>query len=146
MNTIVMNTFTGAVSEYTGFGFDSITPTHAGSANGLFELGGDTDATVPIVAQIQTGKKQWGTALKKYADIVFLSIKGLGVGRVAILGETTSYTYNVALEKDGVSRCKPGRGIRENYLAFGFTKTDGLAFQLDSMEVEIGTSSTRRTQ
>ena len=41
-NTVAMNTLTGAVSEYTGFGFQSITPTHAGSTTGLFTLGGGT--------------------------------------------------------------------------------------------------------
>ena len=57
MNAIAFNTMTGAVSEYTGFGFQSITPTHAGSSTGLFTLGGDTDAGLPIVATVTTGKK-----------------------------------------------------------------------------------------
>jgi hypothetical protein len=45
-----------------------------------------------------------------------------------------------------VSRAKPGRGIRENYLAFGLTKTDGLDFQLDRIEVEVNQSTQRRTK
>jgi hypothetical protein len=146
MNTIVVNTLSGAVTEYTNFGFDSITPTHAGSALGLYALGGNTDVGAPIVSQIRTGKAHWGTALKKYIDVVFFAIKGTGLGRLHILGETAAYNYNFALDKDGESRCQPGRGIRENYLAFGFSNPDGKDFQLDRMDANIGTSGTRRTQ
>jgi hypothetical protein len=146
MNTIVVNTFTAAVTEYTGFLFDSITPTHAGSANGLYELQGDTDAGALIVGQFETGKTKWGSTQKKYVDIVFFGIKGTGQGRCHILGERTSYGYNFPIEPDGESRCKPGRGIRENYLAFGFSNPNGAAFRLDTIDVEIGVSDTRRTQ
>ena len=146
MNTIVMNTMTGAVTEYADFDFDSITPTHAGAATGLYELGGNLDVAAPIVGSVRTGKKKWGSALKKYVDVVFFAIKGTGQGRLTVFGESTSNSYNFTLEKDGVSRSKPGRGIRENYMAFGFTKPDGLDFQLDAIEVEVGTSSNRRTQ
>ena len=45
MNAIVCNTLTGAVSEYTRHTFQSVTPTHAGSASGLYAFGGDTDAS-----------------------------------------------------------------------------------------------------
>ena len=64
MNTIACNTLTGAVSEYTGFGFQSLTPTHAGSANGLFALGGDTDAGLPIVANIRLPREGEGKLAK----------------------------------------------------------------------------------
>lgn len=146
MNTIVMNTLTGAVTEYAGFDFDSITPTHAGSALGLYALGGETDVGQPIVATVQTGKSHWGTTLKKYVDMVFFAIKGTGSARCHILGEKTTYGYNFPVEKDGESRCKPGRGIRENYLAFGMSNLNGADFQLDRIEASIGQSGTRRTQ
>jgi hypothetical protein len=146
MNTIVLNTLNAAVTEYENFDFDSITPTHAGSALGLYALGGNTDVLAPIVAQVQTGKAHWGSAFKKYVDIVFFALKGAGQGRLSILGERTSYAYNFPIEKDSESRCQPGRGIRENYLAFGYSNPDGADFQLDRIEVNIGTSNTRRTQ
>lgn len=53
MNTIVLNTLTGAVSEYD-WPFQSLTPTHAGDVTGLYALGGDTDAGRPIDAHITT--------------------------------------------------------------------------------------------
>lgn len=146
MNTVVMNTLTGAVTEYTGFDFDSITPTHAGSALGLYALGGNTDVGQPIVAEVRTGKAHWGTTLKKLVDLVFFAVKGTGSARCLVFGERTSYGYNFPIEKDGESRCRPGRGIRENYLAFGMTNLNGQDFQLDRIEVSVGQSDTRRTQ
>lgn len=146
MNTIVLNTLNGAVTEYAGFAFDSITPTHAGSTLGLYELGGETDATQPIAAEVRTGKTHQGTALKKYVDVVFIAIKGLGSAKCSVVGEKTSYDYTFPIERDGESRCKPGRGIRENYLAFGVSNLGGADFQLDRIEVVVETSNSRRTQ
>ena len=144
MNTIVMNTMTGAVSEYTGFGFQSITPTHAGSATGLFILGGDADAGLPIVAAVTTGKQLWGGTLKKTAQMVYFSLKGSGTSTMTVTGENASYSYPFPVRDTGQSRCKPGLGIRENYLAFGYSNTDGADFQLDRIEVLVAESKTRR--
>ena len=144
MNAIAFNTLTGAVSEYTGFGFQSITPTHAGSATGLFALGGDTDAGLPIVANVTTGKQLWGGSLKKTAQMVYFSLKGSGTSTMTVVGERQSHSYPFPVRPDGQSRSKPGLGLRENYLAFGYSNTDGAAFQLDRIEVLVAESKTRR--
>ncbi len=144
MNAIAFNTMTGAVSEYTGFGFQSITPTHAGSATGLFILGGDTDAGLPIVANVTTGKQLWGGSLKKTAQMVYFSIKGEGTSTMTVTGENASYSYPFPVRDTGQSRSKPGLGIRENYLAFGYSNTDGADFQLDRIEVLVAESKNRR--
>ena len=144
MNAIAFNTMTGAVSEYTGFGFQSITPTHAGSATGLFTLGGDTDAGLPIVSAVTTGKQLWGGSLKKTAQMVYFSLKGSGTSTMTVAGENASYSYPFPVRPDGQSRSKPGLGIRENYLAFGYSNTDGAAFQLDRIEVLVAQSKNRR--
>lgn len=144
MNAIAFNTMTGAVSEYTGFGFQSITPTHAGSATGLFILGGDTDAGAPIVSVVTSGKQLWGGSLKKTADMVYFSLKGAGTSTMLISGEATDYRYPFPVRATGQSRSKPGLGIRENYLAFGYSNTDGADFQLDRIEVLVTQSKNRR--
>lgn len=144
MNTIVMNTLTGAVSEYTGFGFQSITPTHAGSATGLFVLGGDADVDQPIVAHVVTGKQLWGGSLKKTAQAVYFSLKGSGTSTLTVVGEGASYSYPFPVLPAGQSRSVPGKGLRENYLAFGYSNTDGAAFQLDRIEVLVAQSKNRR--
>ena len=144
MNAIAFNTMTGAVSEYTGFGFQSITPTHAGSATGLFTLGGDTDAGLPIVATVTTGKQLWDGSLKKMLQMVYFSLKGSGTSAMTVHGESTAHSYQFPVRPAGQSRSKPGLGIRENYLAFGYSNTDGADFQLDRIEVLVAESKNRR--
>lgn len=146
MNTIALNTLTGAVSEYNNFDFQSITPTHAGDATGLYALGGDTDATQPIISTVTTGKTLWGASLKKFVEMVYFALKGSGTSRLTVHGESVSYAYPFPVRAAGESRSKPGRGIRENYLAFSYSNADdGNDFRLDRIEVAVGQSDSRRT-
>lgn len=143
MTSIVVNTLTGAVSEYD-WAFQSITPTHAGDATGLFLLGGDTDNENLIISRIQTGKLNWGGSLKKYLSKLFFGLKGSGAFRTHVSGENDDYTYRFVAANKGVSRAQPGRGIRESYLSFGFSNYLGQDFELDNIEVIEATSTSRR--
>lgn len=146
MNTIVLNTLTGAVSEYTGWGFQSVTPTQAGDALGLYTLGGDTDnGVLPIVAQVTTGKKQWGSSLRKMLGLVYFALKGSGTSTLTVVGDAATYSYPITIRPNAESRSQPGKGLREDYLAFGYSNADGADFQLDRIEVEVAASKTRRT-
>lgn len=146
MNTICMNTMTGAVTEYDGFAFQSITPRYAGSVNGLFGLGGDSDAGQPIQAEVLTGRMLWGDARKKFAPTVWFSMLGTGgaveEGELLVQGQSGSWAYRFAVRPAGESRAQPGRGIRENYLAFGYRNVDGVDFQIDL--IEVGDVSSKR--
>jgi hypothetical protein len=144
MNTIVLNTLTGAVSEYTGFDFDSITSTHAGSALGLYELGGDADVLAPIVAQVVTGKTEWGDSLKKRIEMLYFTVKSDGEPEAIVRGAGEEWRYAFPARPSGQSRAKPGRGIYENLLAFGFSNPDGADFELTQIEAAIVPSSSRR--
>lgn len=145
MNAIVMNTLTGAVSEYSGFDFHALTPSYAGSAVGLYSLGGDLDLSAAIVANVVTGKTLLGGSLKKSVDAMFVSVKGAGTSAATVYGENDSYEYTFTLRPSGEARVKPGRGIRENYLAFGYSNIDGSDFELDRIEAEIFQSNSRRS-
>lgn len=144
MNTIVCNTLTGAVSEYTRHAFQSITPTHAGDATGLFVLGGDTDAGLPIVASIELPPTLRESTLIKHLGMVYLSMTGEGSANFTVFGKTQDWTYPFPLRESGQTRCKPGSGIRENYLGFGLTTPQGQAFTLDRVEVLLLESKNRR--
>lgn len=144
MNTIVMNTLTGAVTEYD-FAFQSLTPTHGASVNGLYVLGGNTDAGNAILATITTGKTQRGSSLKQVPQAVYFAMKGSGDSTLHVHGEHDSYAYLFSVLAGGESRAKPGRGIRENYLAYGYSNTDGADFQIDKIEVLVAESKNRRT-
>lgn len=141
---IVMNTLTGAVTEYDNFGFQSITPTLAGNATGLYSLGGGQDIDQPIVGSVVTGKSIWDDIHKKFLDAVHFAMKGSGTSELNVVTESTSYSYPFQVRETGVSRGKPGRGIRENYLAFGYSNADGADFQLDRIEVPAYPSKNRK--
>ena len=144
MSAIVCNTLTGAVSEYTRHAFQSVTPTHAGSASGLYAFGGDTDDGLPIVADIRLPPTLRGNTLKKHLDMVYLSMTGGGNAQLTVFGKTQDWTYQFPLRDSGQTRCKPGGGIRENYLGFGLTTPQGQAFTLDRVEVLLLESKNRR--
>lgn len=147
MNTIILNTMTGAVTEYSDLGFDSVTREHAGSVNGLYHHSGPTDAGQPVVALIETGKSSWGSDKKKLVDTIFVGVKAAGAKmRMTVLGETTFWAYDMTVLPGGVSRCQPGRGIRENYLAFRLENPQGEDFALDFIQVPTKASDLRRTQ
>ena len=144
MNTIVCNTLSGAVSEYTRHAFQAVTPTHAGSAAGLYAFGGDTDDGLPIVADIRLPPTLRGSTLKKHLDMVYLSMTGTGSAQLTVFGKTENWTYQFPLRDSGQTRCKPGGGIRENYLGFGLSNPQGQAFTLDRVEVLLLESKNRR--
>lgn len=144
MNTIVLNTLSGAVTEYTGFGFHSITPTHAGSATGLFALGGDTDHGLPIVSDVRTATKLRTTTLKKTISAIYFAMSGQGRCEATVFGSSEQWSYEFPVRADGQSRAVPGRGIRENYLGFGFRNPGGGAFMIDRIEVLVSDSKNRR--
>ena len=144
MTAIVCNTLTGAVSEYTGHAFQSITPTHAGSAAGLFAFGGGTDDGAPIVSDIRLPSTLRETTLKQAIEMVYLSVSGGGCMRLTVHGAKQSWSYQFPLRLSGQTRCPVGRGIRENYLGFSLGNPAGQAFSLDRIEVLNRPSKTRR--
>ncbi len=150
MTTIVMNTATGAVSEYD-WAFQSITPTHAGDATGLYLLGGDSDGTagdpvapVPIDGTFMCAKTLLGSSKKKGVDMVYLGIQGAGAGLLRVAGAGGAWEYPVQVLDAGMSRAKPGMGIRENYLGLGYRNVAGAAFRIDRLEAIVPESKTRR--
>lgn len=144
MNTIVCNTVNGAVTEYTGFSFQSITPTHAGDASGLFALGGGTDAGRPIVASIRLPRTLRGETLKQHISMVYMSMRGDGQARLTVHTPSTGWDYDFALRASGQTRCQVGKGIRENYLGLSISTPQGQPFALDRVEVLEASSKTRR--
>lgn len=144
MNAIVCNTLTGAVSEYTRYAFQSITPTHGGAASGLYLLSGDTDDGQPIVAKLRLPATLRENTLKKALAMVYLSMLGSGCARFMVYGRPEQWDYTFPLTKDGQTRCPVGKGIRENYLGFGLSTPAGQAFTLDRIEVMEVQSKTRR--
>ena len=141
---IVCNTLIGAVSEYDRCEFHSITPTHAGSADGLFSLTGGTDGGLPIEALVRVPTTLLESSQKTRADSVYLSIRGDGEAELSVHGPENSrfadgqvWSYRFLMRPSGETRCVLGRGIRENYLGFSVRTPDGQFFTLDRIELLI---------
>lgn len=145
MNAIVLNTLTGAVSEYTRHEFQSITPTHAGAATGLYAFGSDLDVDLPILATIRLPATLRESTLKKRIDMAYLSMRGEGCAQFSVLGpDDFPWDYQFPLRSSGQTRCQVGKGIRENYLGFALSNPAGQAFTLDRIEILTLESKTRR--
>lgn len=144
MKTIVCHTQVRAVTEYTGFGFQSVTATRAGSATGLFSLGGDTDAGRPIVANLRLPRTLRNNTLKTHIDMVYLSMAGHGNASFTVHTPDNEWSYSFPLRIAQQTRCEVGKGIRENYLGFSLTTPAGQRFELDRIEVLERESKTRR--
>lgn len=141
MTTIVMNTATGAVSEYD-WEFQSISPDYAANDTGLFALGGDTDAGAEIASHV-LGGKPGGEKMLSLGN-VFLAVKGPGVGSLIVEGMSDTWEYPVVPRSSGVSCAKPGKGISESRLALGYRNVGGADFRLDRIDAEVNEAKTRR--
>lgn len=147
MTAIVMNTLNGAVTEYD-WSFQSITPTHAGSAAGLHEFGGNTDAGSDIDASFLTAETSLGSTMKRrIASLYFAMMTETadGEGLALVKGrEGGEFSYPLTIRDGGMSRAICGKGLRESYIAFGYENVDGAHFRIDLIEPEIIESKQRR--
>ena len=141
---IILNTLSRAVSEYSDQGFQSITPTHAGSVMGLYEFGGDLDVGRPIVADVRLPATLRDGTLKKHIRAIYVSVEGSGSMQVQVAGKTQRWQYQMPVLSSGQSRCIVGKGIRENYLGFGLSNPQGQHFKLDRIEILEAVSASRR--
>ena len=145
MKTIVVNTLTGAVSEYGNFKFDSVSVNRYAGLNGFFACCGDTDAGDVIASELRLPVVLRENTLKKHMDMVYLSMRGRGSALFTVYGpDEQAWPYLFELRESGVSRCQPGKGIRQNYFGFGLSTPNGQPFTLDRIEVKDVTSKTRR--
>jgi hypothetical protein len=93
MNTIVCNTLSGAVTEYTRHDFDSVTATHCAGVDGLFAFGGDNDAGLPITTELRLPATLRENTLKQQIAMVYLSMRGQGEARFTVFGPGQSWSY-----------------------------------------------------
>lgn len=140
---IVMNTLTAAVSEYD-ISTHALTPGHFGNKTGLYEFGGDSDDGAPIVGTVISGENLQGSSLKKRIEVVYFALNAPCRGELIVRANGSEYRYPTEDRASGVAKARPGRGIRENYIAVGFSNPEGHAFTLNRIEAEETKSMNRR--
>lgn len=143
---LCMNTITPALSEFTGYDFNSFCEFggayYAAGPGGLYRLdAADTDDGTPIEARISTGDLDFGEERQKRITDFYIGMRAQDdlLLRVATdEGEPFEYT----LQTFGVERLKQrrvptGKGARGKYWRFELENTGGGDFEIDTMNITV---------
>lgn len=149
--THAMNTVINAVTEYTGFRFNSyaqINGAYYGAGpDGLVRLDGTDDAGTNIDWKVRTGQiddKQ--TGLKRMPEVV-MGLRASGPVRVRVYPDDNQFfdymLPNVKTDTLRQHRVKVGKGMESRYFAVELQGTSNAAIELDSFQMNL-TPTTRR--
>ena len=139
VTTWAVNTRTNAVTEYTNYGFNSFsklgTRYIAASETGVYELVGDDDDGVPVIADIISGYLQLNATKLSGLKGVYIAMRGAGdVYLKLITGDARAYTYKATIQPGLMtSKINIGKGLNARYITFQLTTT-GQDFDLDTLE------------
>lgn len=151
--TVVMNTTSLAVSEYTNYGFNSFTEFNGvylgASSTGIYQLDSTPkdEGDVDIDASFVMGDMDFGSIFQKRAPDVYAGIRSDGDVAVTVSADEQQ-TYSYTLKTYGVERLKQrrvkvGKGIKGKYFRFGVTNINGSDFELDTLDIPT-VAGTRR--
>lgn len=137
-----INLATGAVSHYTNFPFDNVVRFKGRffgiKADGIFEIGANTDAGEPIAATLTTFMTNFGESNNK--RVLWAYILGRLDDDMDVTvspDEGLAYTYKTSGANDGTMRthrAKVGRGLKGNYFSFTFENVAGADFEIDYVD------------
>lgn len=147
--TIVVNADTSAFSRYEGYGF--LAYFHIGddayglSRDGIFLLGGDTDAGLPIQASVHAGAVDAGTSLLKWASECYLAASSDGPLRLRVTVGDNAYLYTArsSSQEMQMQRVDIGKGLRATYFELEVINDNGDDFELDRIEFRSAPTSRR---
>lgn len=137
--TWVVNSRTGAVTEYQNFAFNSFARMGhkylGASSSGLYELNGDDDAGTDIVSRIRSGFAQFGASRFSGFKAAYLGIRATGdlVFRLVYADDTVT-SYAVKARDMETVKVQLGKGVRARYIAYELEST-GQDFDLESVEL-----------
>jgi hypothetical protein len=140
-----INLTTGAVSHYTNYPFDNIlrfgSKYYGVKADGVFEIGGNLDLTVPINAHIKTFQTDFG--VKNYKRLPYVYASGRSDGGVTIgvtPDEGITYEYDSywgEVPGNTNHRATVGKGIKGVYYSLDVKNINGGSFELDEISVQV---------
>ena len=143
--TPVLNLATQAPYFYDNFAFTGFASLggrqFAVGPDGLYELGGDTDADQPIKARIETGMDTLGSALLKTVGAAYLGYTATaGLTLAATTGQPEGATlqiYPLAETAKALTqtRVKLGKGVKARYWQFALANQAGGNFTIETLEV-----------
>lgn len=138
ITTWVVNTRTGAVTEYGNYEFNSFAQRGhkylGASSTGLYELNGDDDQGADIIARIKSGWAQFAGSRYSMFKAAYLGVHGSGdVFFKVEAGTGETYTYQVVVQDMQTTKVRMGKGLRARYFSFELVTT-GQDFDLDTIE------------
>jgi hypothetical protein len=147
ITTWALNTNTAAVTEYSGYDFNSFAKLgrhYVGASNeGIFSLDGDTDDGTDIISRIKSGFAQFSGSKFTSFKAAYLGVRGEGDFILRVVdGEGKSYDYAVSTRNTRSTKVHMGKGLRARYFSFELIST-GQDFDLDTVEF-IPIAETRR--
>jgi len=148
--TYVINLRNGAVTEYTGFTFTSITRHRdtylatgfdSNGVEGVFTLGGIDDNGTPIDAEFLTGLNDFGTMKKKRIPQASLHLRGDGpLELITVEDEMTRRTFPIAPASHEGLHFRRLRLLRRKGATnwqVGVRNINGSDFQIGSINLEM---------
>lgn len=136
--TWAVNTRTGAVTEYQNYAFNSFCQ-HGhkylgSSSSGLYELNGDVDEGIDIIAHVKSGLMQLGGSHYTMFKAAYLGMRGNGDVILKLdTGDGKTYTYQTVIQDMQSTKVRFGKGLRARYFSFELIST-GPDFDLDTVE------------
>ncbi len=141
--TVVTNTRTFAISEYSNFAFNSMAKFNGkylyAKADGIYEGGGENDNGTIIEAGYKTGAIDiFATEIQKLRN-VFINYRSNGDIQIFTVGNEINIRWylipNSSLDTVHERRRKFERGIRDNHFSFGVANVNGANFEIKSAEI-----------
>lgn len=137
----VMNANTSAVSRYIQYPFNSFadlgTAQLGAMEDGIYELGGDTDAGADINAAVLTGRDDFNESVMKRMLKAYLGLATDGqMYLTTITNEDERRTYLLDVNNTSVREAKIdlGRGVKSRYWQFEITNVAGSDFEIEAVE------------
>ncbi len=140
----VMNVSNYAVTEYASFPIKSIgymnDHYYGVLSDGVYLLEGDKDVSTNIDAEIETGPVDFAEKVTTYPREAWIVYRSDGKVILRIReDEQTVYEKEIAFTNERLreERAKFGRGLRDQFYAFGFKNKEGADFDLDSIAIDV---------
>jgi hypothetical protein len=141
---MVMQTETGALSDYLNFPFNSLCMFNGqyfgASAEGLFVLAGDNDNGALIQAAARVGITDFGTSFLKRIDRCYVGYRTDGNLVIRIFTDEVNIRDYLltAYGKDGLhgNHTRIGKGVAARYWQFELRNQNGANFELNALELK----------
>lgn len=151
--TLSVNTETFALTEYTNYGFNSMTHFRGKdlgiiSGIGIFELTGATDNGTNIASKIKTSLTDiYSDAIERIRK-VWINYKSSGAIKLTTT-EDEGTPFSDTLPTTGITKyqermAKMGRGLKGRFYEFEIANVSNSTFELDRIKILTETLSKRR--